>query len=269
MEFVQISNTDILQFKSFPKDKLFNFSTTIKGGLSKNSYESLNLGLNSGDDLENVYENRRRLAEILNISNKNLYIPYQTHDDKICIVDENFLELSDEEKTKRLKGIDAIITDRKNIGIGITTADCVPILIFDPTKNIFAAVHAGWKGTAARIAAKTVEKMHSHFNCKPQDLIAGIGPCISQSKFEVGEEVVDCFRQADFPIDIIGYHNSESGKLHIDLELTNRLILEEAGIIFSSIETANLCTYSNPDKFFSARRQTIYSGRMITGGVLI
>ncbi|MDU1889829.1 MAG: peptidoglycan editing factor PgeF [Dysgonomonas sp.] len=269
MKAIKKDIIEILQFESLKKDNLCHFSTTIKGGVSVGAYTSLNLGLYSGDQIENVVENRNLLSKFLGISTTNLYIPYQTHDDKILIIDDDFLQLTENEREEKLKGIDALITDKEGIAIAVTTADCVPILLFDPAKNIIAAVHAGWKGTVAKIAGKTVAKMVEYYGSKPSDLQAGIAPCISQECFEVGEEVVAKFMQAGFPVDKIGYRNTESGKMHIDLQSANEIILIEAGLKKVNIEIANLCTYSNPDKFFSARRQTIHSGRMITGGFIL
>lgn len=268
MKLIDKNNINILQFESFCNNALSHFSTTIHGGSSSGSYASLNISLYSGDNTDNVNENRRRIANILNISVKKIYIPYQTHADKILVVDKNFINKNNSDKIELLNGVDALITNQKNICIGITTADCVPILIYDPNKNILAAIHAGWKGTVAKIAEKTVKKMAEQFGCKADNLIAGIGPCISAEHFEVGEEVVEIFAKAGFNIKDIAYRNTGTGKMHFDLTLTNKLILNEAGLLASNIECANLCTYSNPDMLFSARRQTIHSGRMLTGGIL-
>ncbi|MBK5720695.1 peptidoglycan editing factor PgeF [Dysgonomonas sp. Marseille-P4677] len=268
MKSTDKNNIKILQFESFPDKNLFHFTSTIEGGASSDAYTSLNLGLYSGDNTDCVNENKERIANVMGISVGNLYMPYQTHEDKILVIDKLFLEKSDREKANSLNGIDALITDQKGICIGITTADCVPILIYDLKKNVLAAIHAGWKGTVAKIAAKTIKKMVDLFDCNTDDMIAGIGPCISQERFEVGEEVVDIFQEKGFIIEEIGYRNKKTGKMHFNLELTNKLIIHEAGIPFDNIECANLCTYSNPEMFFSARRQTIYSGRMVTGGIL-
>lgn len=268
VKFIDIDNIELLQFDLLQSNKLFHFSTTTKGGVGQGTYASFNLGFYSGDDLQNVLTNRSHLANILDVSIDNIFVPHQTHEDQIFIIDETFLKPYDKFRLDKLKGVDALITDQKNICIGITTADCVPILIFDPKKNIFAAIHAGWKGTVAKIATKTVAKMTEHFDSNPNDLLVGIAPCISQERFEVGEEVVEKFINVGFSIKDIAYTNAETGRKHIDLELANKLILHEAGIPNSNIEMANICTYSNPDKFFSARRQSIHSGRMITGGVL-
>lgn len=268
MDTIRSKRLNLLTFRSFPTERVSVFITTTQGGISTGAYASLNLSPYSGDDADCVSENQERLADEINVSIDNLYIPYQTHNDKVAIIDNDFLQKSDFEKAKLLNGIDALITDQKDICIGVTTADCVPILIFDPVQHVLAAIHAGWKGTVVRIAEKTIEKMTEQFDSKPQDLVTGIGPCISQKHFEVGDEVVEAFIRAGFTIADIAYRNTESRKMHINLELANKLLLIEAGIDNKNIEIANLCTYSNPKLFFSARRQTINSGRILTGGVL-
>ncbi|MDH6355799.1 YfiH family protein [Dysgonomonas sp. PH5-45] len=249
---------------------LINFTTTITGGVSEGNYTSFNLGLHSGDDCTHVLENRRRLATFVNVKSTCLYFPHQVHGTEIRIIDKDFLSKPENEKAELLNGIDAVITDRKNICIGVSTADCVPILIYDPQKHILAAIHAGWRGTQAQIAAKTIRRMGEEFGCQPSDLRVGIGPAISAAHFEVGDEVVEAFADAGYKIGDIGYVNSETQKTHIDLWRANEIQLSEAGVLPQNIEVARkFCTFSCPDMFFSARRQTINSGRMITGGVLL
>ncbi|WP_165045407.1 peptidoglycan editing factor PgeF [Dysgonomonas sp. ZJ709] len=268
MEQINKNGIELLQFSSFPSENICHFSTTIHGGISKDAYSTLNLSLYSGDNCEDVYENRGRLAKVLNVLPENVFIPYQTHGDKILDINQSFLDLSDEEKQQKLNGVDAIITNKKHIGIGITTADCVPLLIFDPDKEILATIHAGWKGTVARIAAKTGEKMIADYGCSPCELLVGIAPSISPDCFEVGDEVGEAFILGGFNLSTISYRNAETNKLHINLWEANKIQLLEIGILSQNIEVAELCTLSNPNMFFSARRQTINSGRMLTGGVI-
>lgn len=263
-------HTNLLQFESLNfYDSLLHFSTTIDGGVSKGSYTSFNLGIHSGDDVENVNENRNRLISMLNISSDNLIFPYQTHGDSVCVIDSEFISKNIEERLLSLNGIDALITNLKGVCIGVATADCVPILIFDPINKVLATVHAGWRGTVSKLTQKVISIMVDRFGSNPSNLIAGIGPSICSENFEVGAEVVDAFVEAGFLVDDIGFYNFETNKFHVDLWETNKLLLVELGLLLSNIEVASLCTYANADKFFSARRQTIKSGRMITGGVLI
>lgn len=254
--------------KLSPYKLLVHFSTTIEGGVSEGYYSSLNLGLYSGDKPENVCENRKRLSDQFGFDVDLLYTPYQTHEDKILVIDENFLSQSTNEKQQALNEIDAVVTDQKNIAIGISTADCVPILIYDPIKHVFAAIHAGWRGPVAKIVSKTILRMEKEYGSSPTTLLVAIGPAISRKYFEVGNEVVEQFRVNGFSINDISYMNNQTGKRHIDLKLANKTLLSESGISADNIEVSEYCTYSDSDLFFSARRQTVYSGRMITGGML-
>ncbi|NDW10650.1 peptidoglycan editing factor PgeF [Dysgonomonas sp. 520] len=260
---------NLLQFENLSRfNSLFHFTTTIDGGVSKGNYATFNLGIYAGDDPDSVEENRNRLAVMADVDAEDLYFPYQTHGSEVRVIDRDFMSKSDLEKMQLLHGIDAVITNRRNICIGVSTADCVPILIYDPEKNILAAVHAGWRSTVARIAEKTIETMSQKFGCSPCNLVAGIGPSISPEYFEVGDEVAQAFTDAGFNINEISFRNDNTGKVHIDLWKVNQIQLCDAGVLNENIEIAALCTYSLPELFFSARRQTIHSGRMITGGVL-
>ena len=265
---IEKNGIELLQFELLQKLGLFHFSTTIQGGVSKEAYSSFNLSLYSGDDIQHVIANRLRLADAAGVSIERLLIPYQTHEDKILAIDEVFLSLSNEEQLLQLNGIDALITNRKGVCIGVTTADCVPILLFDPEKKVLAAIHAGWKGTVQRIAAKAVSEMTGRYGCNPQHILAGIAPSISPEIFEVGDEVGKAFTDNGFDLSSISFRNQQTGKLHINLWEANRLQLVDAGLLSENIEVAGLCTYKDPDLFFSARRQTIHSGRMVTGGVI-
>lgn len=268
MNFINKNNVNLLQFNSLLHKNLFHFSTTIQGGISTGEYSTFNLGFYAGDNRENVYENRTRLASLAEAGYQSLFVPYQTHSDKICVIDEEFLSLKDDDRYLKLNGVDALITNQSNICIGVTTADCVPVLIFDPVKKVLAAVHAGWKRTVQYIAALTVKEMIRKFGCKPQDIFAGIAPSICAECYEVGNDVRDTFMLAAFDMEKISYRNDNTGKYHIDLREANRLQLIEVDVLPEHIEVSDLCTYSNPGMFFSARRQTIHCGRMVTGGVI-
>lgn len=260
---------NLLQFELFNRvDSLFHFTTTVLGGVSEGSYASFNLGIYSGDNLSSVQENRSRLSQQIEIKQTNIITPYQVHGDQILIIDQSFLSKASSDQVALLNGVDALITQQSGICIGIFTADCVPIILYDPKEKVLAAVHAGWRGTVSKIVEKTIRKMEVVFGCKPENIMAGIGPSISSEHFEVGEEVVEAFVKAGFMINGIAYKNPMTHKTHIDLCFANELMLTHAGILDKYTEVANLCTYSNPSLFFSARRQGINSGRMLTGGFI-
>ena len=184
------------------------------------------------------------------------------HGSRIAIVDRP--DLTREE----LEGYDAFITTLSGVAIGVRTADCVPILMYDPVHRVIAAVHSGWKGTVLMISKSTVNLMGERFGTNPKDLRVVIGPAIGPNSFQVGEEVAERFKDAGFPMSMIwsfqgpGDGSPMSGGHHIDLFQANRWILEECGIRPENIQVHDIDTYLDPS-FFSARREGTQCGRNI------
>ncbi|MBF0489763.1 MAG: peptidoglycan editing factor PgeF [Candidatus Omnitrophica bacterium] len=154
---------------------------------------------------------------------------------------------------------DAYVTCQSNLPLAIRTADCVPILFFDPVKHAIGVAHAGWKGTHKEIALKTIERMKNVFGSKPEDIQVVLGPSIQPCCYQVGEE----FRQY-FPNEII----ERAGKLYVDITKSNYKQLLKAGIKKENIKNTGICTCCNP-KYFSFRRDAEKSGRMISLMVLL
>ena len=255
----------VLQFanlSNFPE--LLHFCTTRVEGCSTNNYSSLNLGFNSGDLSDNVIKNRVTLCDALEISSDRLVFPKQTHTANVKTITSRFFELDKEAHRKFLNETDAVITDLKNACVAVKTADCVPILLFDPKRKVVAAVHAGWRGTVQNIVSMTINKMVKEFGCEPCDLFAGIGPSISPEVYEVGEEVWTQFDpefyKATNPV--------KPDKRLLDLWSANYHQLIMAGVPSDQIEIARICTWSDPVQFFSARRDGLRTGRMATGIML-
>ena len=237
------------------------FSTTRHGGVSTGSYGTFNINGYCGDQPEAVAENRRLLAAALPVADVgHIILPHQVHDSVVKVIDEASLGRQD-----LLEGVDALVTRQTGVCIGVSTADCIPIIIYDPLQHCAAAVHAGWRGTVKRIVEKTVGLMVTDFGSDSSELRAVIGPGISLKNFEVGQEVYDEFQSAGFPMERIAV---KYAKWHIDLPLCNRLQLESAGVRAENIDEAGLCTYDRVDDYFSARRLGIASGRIYTGIVL-
>jgi YfiH family protein len=156
----------------------------------------------------------------------------------------------------RPEATDAVITDKPGLCVCVKTADCIPVLLYDERQRIVAAVHAGWRGTVARIVQKTIEQMKP---LNPKDLHAIIGPGISLEWFEVGDEVYEAFKVEGFPMERIA---KRMGRWHIDLWDANRWLLEQMGV--EDIYIQGTCTRGSMD-FFSARRETINTGRNYNG----
>lgn len=260
----------IIQFNSFLNFRnIIHFSTTRWGGYSVGSFDSFNLSEYSGDQQVNVVKNREALCKILQLNPEKLLIPYQTHEADIAIIDENFLEATREKQQERLYGKDALITCIPDVCIAVTTADCVPVLLYSEDKQVIGAVHAGWRGTQQRILQKTIAEMVNSFDVNPKKIYAVIGPSVSPEAFEVGDEVYQAFNDSGFDMSSMSFRHPLTKKYHIDLWRLNKQQLLETNIPENQIEISGICTFQNNDKFFSARRQGIKSGRMLTGLYLL
>lgn len=244
--------------------------STYRGEGSGN-YGGFNITHYCGDSQEHVAKCRAELCRMLGIDDDKLILPRQTHGNKTLCVDENFIALNKGKQTELLYGIDAIITDLPQTCIGVSTADCIPILLYDSTRRVVAAIHAGWRGTVADIAKECVTTMQERYGCCPGELKAIIAPGISQESFEVGDEVYDQFADAGFPMTRIAarYPAEDGDKWHIDLWEANRILLTDTGIRESDITVSGVCTYKQHDDFFSARRLGINSGRIFNGIMLL
>ncbi len=258
------------------------FSTTREGGHSRGNYSSFNVNPYCGDDPEAVKQNQKILCASLGINNDHLIIPHQIHGTAIKLIDRQFLEQCKQDKTSEnagcnshslLEGIDALITSQSKICISVSTADCIPILIYDAVHHAIAAIHAGWRGTAANIVGKTIEAMNKEFGTEGKDCKAVIGPGISIDCFEVGEEVYEIFAETGFRMPDIAKRYSVlnappslfATKWHIDLPEANRIQLMEKNVHAENIMNSHICTYKNSDTYFSARKLGTYSGRILTG----
>ncbi len=249
------------------EEGIVHFSTTRVGGVSRGPFASLNTGNFSDDSPLNIHENRQRIARMLYTPVENFIIPHQTHGNRVLTVDADFLCLHQTEAVEALYGMDAVVTNQPWVFLCVTTADCVPILLYDKGRGAIAAIHAGWKGTLGRIVENTLREMERNYGTSARDLIVGMGPAISQQHYEVGDELVEAFQEAGFDLSerAVSYREPSSGKWHIDLTEINRRELIRLGVPESQVEISGLCTFEREELFFSARRQTIHSGRMLTG----
>ncbi len=245
------------------------FSTTRHGGISKGNYGELNINPYCGDEPEAIAENRRRLCSLLHITDNHLLMPHQVHGTQNLLVTQNVLQGAN----SVLEGFDSISTNIRNVCVGVSTADCIPILLYDKKQNVVAAVHAGWRGTVQRIVALTIQGMRKNYSTLPENLVAAIGPGISLKNFEVGQEVYDKFEGAGFDMSLIARKFScgittNTEKWHIDLPLCNQMQLEHSGVLPENIMQSGICTYENNEDFFSARRLGLESGRIYSGIIM-
>lgn len=237
------------------------FSTMRKGGYSEGLFGAFNINCYCGDEEAAIRKNRAALCNLLGIREDCLFMPHQVHETVITAIDAPFLKLSDAEQHEQLEGVDALMTNETGVCIGVSTADCIPVLLYDPEHHAACAIHAGWRGTVKRIAEKAVARMRDTYGTHPSHLMAQIGPGISLDSFEVGDEVYDTFLQAGFHMPAI---SRRERKWHIDLPACNRLQLLDMGVAEHHIRDARICTYRRCDDFFSARRLGVRSGRIFT-----
>lgn len=233
------------------------FSSMREGGYSTGRYGEFNINRYCGDSDEAIRQNREALCRLLSITDDRLLMPHQVHKAEIAVIGEQ-LDID-------LEGYDALMTNVEEVCIGVSTADCIPVLLYDPRQRAVCAVHAGWRGTVMRIVEQSVARMTEVYGTNPQDLIAQIGPGIHLESFEVGDEVYQAFETEGFPMTLI---SKKYEKWHIDLPECNRLQLISAGVPETQISVSPVCTYMQADTYFSARRLGIESGRIFTGIIL-
>jgi polyphenol oxidase len=260
----------IYQFENLlgrPKE-VEHFVSTRLGGVSDGRYASLNFSFRTGDEPERVVTNRSRLFNALEIDPSGVVAGKQVHETKVRRVTAEHRGRGATDYESALDDTDALITDEPGLCLMVLAADCVPVLLYDPQHSAIGAAHAGWRGTVAHIAQRTVEAMVDAFGTNPSDLIAGVGPSIGPEDYEVGPEVIEQV-QAAFP----GAWEQQvralpNGKGIFDLWTSNRLQLEASGIPSGQIEVSAISSFQATDRFFSERREGRPTGRFAAGLVL-
>ncbi len=221
--------------------------TTRFGGVSTGVNESLNLALNANDTLENVEANLRILADALGFDPEKLVMTRQIHSDIVRVVTEkDHLGLCHRD----YPACDGLVTGTPGVALLVFTADCTPLVLYDPVTGAVGAAHAGWRGTASAIGAKCVEAMVEHFGTNPGDIRAAIGPNIAQCHFETDSDVPEAMRAA-FGAEAEPFIEKRGEKYHLDLKALNALALRRCGV--THIDLSEDCTYCQPNRFWSHR----------------
>jgi YfiH family protein len=216
---------------------------TREGGVSDGVYASLNGGLGSGDDPANVAENRRRMAEQMGVSPEHFINVWQIHSPDAVVATGPW------EGAARPRA-DAMVTRTEGLAIGVTAADCGPILFVDPNARVIGAAHAGWKGALTGIVESTVDAMEK-LGAERSGIVAAIGPLIRQHSYEVGGEFVERFVEADAENTLFFIPSAREGHAMFDLASFIRTRLENAGVLM--IDDTGIDTYSD-ERFYSYRR---------------
>lgn len=222
--------------------------TTRYGGVSSGHLERLNIGIHRGDRWENVLENYDILGKALGFDPKMAVLSHQTHTDTVRRVGRS--EAGAGLYGPELPPCDALITDVPGMALVIFTADCTPILLHDPVTGAVGAVHAGWRGTAAAIAAKAVAAMTEAFGTDPKDLYAAIGPNIGPCCFQTDRDVPDAMLEA-FGEEVRQHLRPEGDKFYVNLKAINAMVLRRAGV--RHVDISDACTVCQSQRFWSHR----------------
>lgn len=235
------------------------FSTRI-GGISKGEYNSLNVGLNTGDIKDDAEANIKIFASAVGVNYEDLVLSDQIHSDIVKSV-----YTKDKGKGYMIErdynGIDALVTNEKGIPLMTIFADCVPIFFVDPIKKVIGLAHAGWKGTMLQIGKRTVEAMNEKYGSKMDEILAVIGPSIGKCCYEVDNVVVEKFNEK-YSDPLAFVLPKGENKYMLDLWKANKIGLLEAGLLDENITISNLCTSCNTDMFYSYRKEKGNTGRM-------
>jgi polyphenol oxidase len=255
--------TPFFHFPALESTGLVRHGFSVRdGGVSTGPYASMNLSFTMGDRRENVLENYSRMAKGLEVDGSRLTSVFQAHTDKVWVV-------GDDDAGKGITlpkdpvEVDGMVTNRSGLTLVTLHADCLPLYFLDPVNRAIGLTHSGWRGTQKAIGIRTLETMEKEFGTKRQDVLAGIGPGIGRTAYEVGPEVAEAF------IELLGAAGGKEvlmplglGTYLLDLTLANIMLFMEAGIQKDRILTADICTFNRPDLFFSHRRDGVARGSM-------
>ncbi len=246
--------------------------TTRHGGESRGPFATLNLGKRTEDDAAIVQRNRARVASVIGAAPAWLTFARQVHGARVAVV-------GNAQRGDAFDDTDALVTNVALVPLVILTADCAAVFFFDPVQRVIGIAHAGWRGTVAGIAARTIETMRDTFGSRPGDVIAGIGPSIGPCCYEVGTDVIDAVTDAfpDAADELLLEPDMASagsfrasvneGRKHFDLWRANEIVLRSVGVREDRIEVSRLCTSCRTDLFYSHRAEKGNTGRF--GGVVM
>ena len=236
MEVREKNGVTYLSYPSFEKipQVVHGFSTRL-GGVSEGIYSSMNLSFTRGDSEEAVRENYRRMADALGFSCEDIVTSDQTHTTNVRVITEEDRG-NGITRPRPYTGVDGMVTNVPGLVLATFYADCVPLFFVDPIHGAVGLSHSGWRGTAGKIGAVTVEKMRETYGTRPEDIYSAIGPSICQECYEVSEDVIEEFKKSFQKKDWESlFYKKDNGKYQLDLWEANRIIMIEAGIQESHI----------------------------------
>ena len=255
----QVNNIWFGSFPNLTAAGVLNACSCRLHGESAVAEGTLNLALHVGDAPELVLQNRVRFAQAVGVDAKRFTTCAQVHGSEIAVVDETLAGAGALTLDDTIAGTDALITNLRCVPLLLFYADCVPVLIADTKSNAIGLAHAGWRGTVAQIAKKTVQALQQNFGCEPNNLVAAIAPSIGQCCYEVDDFVRDKAQgYEEFFAPVAG----KQGKYLLDLWDYNRRELIEAGVLPENIAVSGVCTAHNHELFCSYRAEAGRTGRM-------
>jgi YfiH family protein len=257
MPFHQADSIRYYTFVSLDDAGVTHAVFTRQGGLSPDPWSSLNVGGLLGDDPNRVYQNRVLSFQSMGLRPESVYDAWQVHGDEVICTDKP--RPPDQPHRKA----DAILTSSPEVTLFMRFADCVPVVLYDPVKNVIGLVHAGWKGTIKGAVTRALETMQLEYSSQPQDICAALGPSIGPHHYEIGHEIAAQVTQT-FAQDAEELLHTKNGAMHLDLWTANWLLLERAGV--RRIEVSGICTACHLEDWYSHRGEKGKTGRF---GVLI
>lgn len=257
MHVKEENGLEYLQFKKLNEYNLKHCITLRYGGFSEGIFKSLNFRILGMDLKENVFKNLKLVCNKINIDENKVYKANQAHTNNVLYLNEENLEEYKFEKFNKSE-YDAYIYNEKDIATFVTTADCIPIIIYDPIKNAVANIHSGWKGTISKIYIEAIKEMKLKFNSKVSDLIVCLGPSIQKCCFSSEEE---SFKEKFTNVwgneeNYITYDEKNKNKFYIDMPYLVKNDMLKLGVLEENIVLSNICTLCNKDDFFSYRYNT-------------
>lgn len=216
--------------------------------------ENFNMGLHTAQDTQAVIKNRQKFASDFNLQLNQLVCAKQTHSDHLVKVTKAQAGAGSIDYETAIEDCDALYTKDKGVCLSIFTADCVPVLMFDPIKEIICVVHAGWQGTVKEVTAKSIAYLKEHEDVNPANLKITIGPAICQNNFEVGIDVIEKMHQMSFDTEPFYTYNNDTLKAYVDNKGLNIQQCLNEGVLKENITVDKNCTYANQENFFSYRQ---------------
>jgi YfiH family protein len=252
MPFKQSNQIRYFTFNLLEGGQITHAIFTRHGGVSRSPWRSLNVGGTVGDEPDRVRENRQRSFEALNLNPSSIYDAWQVHGRQVVFAEKP------RKPDEPYQQADILLTNRPGVTLFMRFADCVPIMLYDPRQGVVGVVHAGWRGTVKRAPAAAVEAMQVHYQCRPADILAGIGPSIGGHHYPVGAEVVQQVQVA-FETQAAEFLSQRNGQVNLDLWGANRSVLEDCGV--EQIELSGLCTACDVSEWYSHRAEHGKTGR--------